>query len=157
MTNTNFFPYGVHFQQDLEHLQKLGRVFSRFLFPGHTLGLSGALGVGKTTFARSIIQSLCPSISFIVSPSFPLMIPYECADFTLWHMDLFRLSHASENDLVDLGIPEILALHPCIVEWPEYLNSIHSFQKYTLCTLSFEEKENYRTISVQDMSCQEKI
>lgn len=148
---SDIFPYGVHVHQDLYHTQKLGRTFSKLLFPGHTLGLSGALGAGKTTFAKSIIKGLCPSVSFVVSPSFPLMIPYEYGNFTLWHMDLFRLSHASEKDLEDLGIPELLARHPCIIEWPDYLHKINGFQKYTLCTFSFEEKEDYRTISIQNV------
>lgn len=149
------FPYGAHYHQDIEQLQALGKSLAPLLGPGHMVGLSGPLGVGKSTFARSIIQTLCPSVSYTTSPSFPLMIPYECENFTLWHMDLFRLSHVSEGDLEDLGLPELLELHPCLIEWPEYLHTIKSFRTHTLCSFSFEENHQYRTLMVQNM--QEKI
>ena len=77
------------------------------------------MGVGKSTFARSVLRILVPDLLHIPSPSFPIMIAYAGPHGTIWHVDLYRIQHASE--LVPLGLEERIRTECCLIEWPERL------------------------------------
>ena len=61
--------------------------------------LKGELGSGKTTFARSIINSkyFANDINHVVpSPTFNLLQTYEFGDRTIGHADLYRIQNKEE-------------------------------------------------------------
>jgi tRNA threonylcarbamoyladenosine biosynthesis protein TsaE len=82
------------------------------------VGLRGELGVGKTTWARSMLGGLGHP-GRVPSPTFTLLEHYEIGSLTVVHLDLYRLSAASELEF--LGVRDFLALPEVwlLVEWPE--------------------------------------
>ena len=80
------------------------------------LCLEGALGAGKSTFARGWIHAMTGEVD-IPSPTFSLVQEYCCLNnnLTLYHMDLYRLSH--KENLEELGFEEMLNNGICLIEW----------------------------------------
>lgn len=82
------------------------------------VGLTGDLGVGKTTWVRSMLRGLGHS-GRVPSPTFTLLEHYEIGSLTVVHIDLYRLSAAGELEFLGLrdwlSLPEVWLL----VEWPE--------------------------------------
>lgn len=86
--------------------------------PGDLITLSGDLGAGKTTFARTLIRHLAGDAAIEVpSPSFTLMQAYELPRFTLVHADLYRLSGPGE--LAELGFEDMPEGTVTLLEWPD--------------------------------------
>ena len=105
--------------------RRLGRALASVLRAGDVIALSGELGAGKTSLARTVIQAL-PSADgsdeeAVPSPTFTLVQIYDRAPAPLWHFDLFRLEAADEA--LELGIEEALAEGISLIEWPERLGA----------------------------------
>ncbi|HWG06083.1 MAG TPA: tRNA (adenosine(37)-N6)-threonylcarbamoyltransferase complex ATPase subunit type 1 TsaE [Beijerinckiaceae bacterium] len=80
--------------------------------------LSGDLGAGKTTFARSMIRKLAGVADLEVpSPTFTLMQIYSAPSFQIVHADLYRIEKPEE--LAELGWEEAAEGALVLVEWPE--------------------------------------
>jgi tRNA threonylcarbamoyladenosine biosynthesis protein TsaE len=79
--------------------------------------LEGPLGAGKTTLARGLLRGLGHT-GRVRSPTFTLLEPYELAQCTVIHLDLYRLGDPEE--LAYLGIADLLVPGSLLlVEWPE--------------------------------------
>ena len=90
---------------------------------GDVIGLSGALGSGKTTFARAFIRARCGAGDDVPSPTFTLVEIYEPQDGPpIWHFDLYRLE--KPDDAYELGLEEALADGISLIEWPERLGAL---------------------------------
>ena len=97
---------------------KLARIAQR----GDILLLSGALGAGKSVFARAFLRSFCANPTMEVpSPTYTLVQPYPSPRCTVYHFDLWRLNGA--NDLDELGWDEAQE-GIILVEWPERLENL---------------------------------
>jgi len=101
---------------DLAELQSFADALVTKLKGGETIGLSGTLGAGKTTFTRLFAAAL-GSANQVTSPSFALCNEYECrSGITIEHWDLYRLSVAP---------PQLLESPPAetirLIEWVERL------------------------------------
>lgn len=108
----------------LEVMERVAGRLAASLAPGDVVLLKGDVGAGKTTFARALIQSLCPHVADVISPTFSLVQPYEATlasgvPVELWHCDLYRLEH--ESQLRELGLTDPHEDRILLVEWPELL------------------------------------
>lgn len=96
----------------------LGETLARHL-PESSAGwmvlLQGELGAGKSTLARSLIQSLGHT-GGIPSPTYTLVEPYDLPSGQVYHVDLYRIGSADELEF--LGWDE-LSEGLLLVEWPE--------------------------------------
>lgn len=103
---------------DLQATERLGAAIARALRPGDMVALSGGLGAGKTTLARSIIAALGYS-GEVPSPTFAIIEVYEppLVRLPLVHADFYRLEHP--GDAEELGLDDYLADGVLIAEWPE--------------------------------------
>ena len=94
-----------------------GAALAPKLKAGDVILLDGPLGAGKTTFVRGMLEALGHD-GEVPSPSFAIVQPYDDLALPLWHVDLYRISHASE--LAELGLDTILGDGVLVVEWPDH-------------------------------------
>ena len=82
---------------------------------GWMMLLQGELGAGKSTFARAMLHSMGFS-GVVPSPTYTLVEPYKLANYSVYHIDLYRI--VSGDELEFLGWSD---LHDglMLVEWPE--------------------------------------
>lgn len=100
--------------------------------------LHGPLGAGKTTLATLMVKHLSKGQQKATSPSYNLVNIYKLEDnkepsaggksntatpLEIWHFDLYRLS--SEEETLDLGLPEALSKHITIIEWANRLTNMY--------------------------------
>ncbi len=105
--------------------------------------LYGELGAGKTVFAKGIAAGLgLEDVHQVCSPSFTLVNIYQ-AKFPMFHIDLYRLGHASDID--ELGWEDYLDEGVIVVEWAEKLNVEWKAIKVTIAV----EDGDVRRITVE--------
>ena len=122
----------------LSDLEKIANNIKKIVSSGDSIFLYGEIGVGKTTFARMLINKyeLKNKIkkSEVLSPTFNIVFEYDIKDFTIKHYDLYRLKNV--KDIQNIGLFENTEQCITLIEWPELikekpLNRIDLFFKYT--------------------------
>ena len=105
---------------DAAATEAFGAAFAPALQPGDVIALFGALGAGKTTFARGLLRGLGHD-GDVASPTFPIVQAYAPPDtrIPLWHVDLYRIEDAAE--LEEIGLDEARGDAALVIEWPERL------------------------------------
>jgi len=104
----------------LEECQAAARSLARFVRERFRLGLSGPLGVGKTTFIRALLEALEVS-GPVTSPSFVLMNEYR-GRVPVRHIDFYRLGAGTpgEEDL-EMFLETIDEFPGAVfMEWADY-------------------------------------
>lgn len=115
------------------------------LFPA--LLLQGALGAGKTTFVRGLVQALPGGdLAEVASPSFNYMNSYPTRPEAL-HFDLYRLHHQSLNDELLDAMQDTDTL--VIVEWAEFYPKRHRPQAYLFFQFSMALQGRDLSITAQ--------
>lgn len=98
-------------------VQQLAVAFGACLRAPLVIYLQGDLGMGKTTFARALIQGLGYQ-GRVKSPTYGLLESYQAGGFDFLHLDLYRINNPAEleylaiaDQFTDQGI--------LLIEWPE--------------------------------------
>ena len=107
--------------KDLQATEALAARFAERATPGDVFALSGALGTGKTGFARAFIRARLghPKLD-VPSPTFTLVQYYDGPDgIPVIHADLYRIQDPSE--VRELGLDETFGDAITLIEWPERL------------------------------------
>jgi tRNA threonylcarbamoyladenosine biosynthesis protein TsaE len=104
---------------DLPAMDALGRRIAAQLRAGDVVALSGGLGAGKTTLARSIIAALGYA-GEVPSPTFTIVETYDppALRLKLVHADFYRLEQPREAD--ELGLDDYREGAVLLAEWPEH-------------------------------------
>ncbi len=121
----------------------LAHYIAPLLGPGSVVTLSGELGSGKTFFVKALGAFLGIQEE-IDSPSFVLFKEYHCGRFPLFHLDLYRIKH--EDELLDLGLLDMLESGITVIEWPEIAKD---FLPYRNLHLSFGFAGKQRFVEVE--------
>ena len=127
--------------------------------------LEGEMGAGKSTWARAMLQELCPMQITHGSPTFPLVQEYQGVDvlttqsLRIYHIDLYRLKN--ENELQDSGIerqieePGVVALVEWVSLFPEFFrywtSSQHRRKKVFQVTIEATAKPNLRNYIITEL------
>ena len=84
--------------------------------------LNGNLGAGKTTLVQAIGKLLQINTN-ITSPTYSIINEYVGKDFTVNHLDLYRLK--TEQEAIDAGVEEVIYSEGlCFIEWPLIIKNI---------------------------------
>lgn len=106
---------------------RIGQEFGNYIREKgiHVVCLYGQLGSGKTTFAGGFARRFGITTR-LLSPTFIIVRRYPIPRQTgfLYHIDLYRME--DENDLLGLGLREILADPDSVVliEWAEKMGEL---------------------------------
>ena len=110
--------------KSLEHLNSLSQKVAEKLVKNDCIFLKGEIGVGKTTFARYLINHLQEKngekITEVLSPTFNLLYEYNLKKIKIMHYDLYRIR--DEKELKHLGIFTDKQDTIKIIEWPQLIN-----------------------------------
>ena len=141
----------LEFECDLLELSRFAKKLAKESSDTDIFLLKGELGVGKTTFARSFINSLFDKHKIkrpanIKSPSYPIMINYPIMHYEINHYDLYRL--ISERDLSEIGFFEDIEKNVSIIEWPDILIKNSILTNYYLIEFDFIDLDK-RAIKLQ--------
>ena len=105
----------------VEQTRAWGKTLAGYLRPGDVVALWGDLGAGKTAMAQGIGAGLGIRVP-VTSPTFTLIHEYEGfyrgTKVRFLHMDLYRLQHPQEAEVI--GLEESFTEDAvCLIEWPE--------------------------------------
>ena len=130
----------------IRELEKIADKIKKILLPGDVVFLYGEIGVGKTTFARLLINSFENQVkikkSEVLSPTFNIVFEYQIKKFKIKHFDLYRLKNS--NDIKNIGLSENLEESITLIEWPELIKD----KPQNRLDLFFEYEENYNKRSL---------
>ena len=122
----------------IHDLEKISNKIKKKLAPGDVIFLYGEIGVGKTTFARLLINNYEKEknlkVSEVLSPTFNIVFEYDIKKLTIKHYDLYRLKN--DSDIKNIGLFEDLERTITLIEWPELIkekpsNRIDLFFEYS--------------------------
>ena len=130
----------------IRELGKIADKIKKILSPGDVVFLYGEIGVGKTTFARLLINAFENEKkikkSEVLSPTYNIVFEYEIKEFTIKHFDLYRLKNS--NDIKNVGLYENLEQSVTLIEWPELIIN----KPENRLDLFFEYAEDYNERSL---------
>ena len=122
----------------IHDLEKISNKIKKKLTLGDVIFLYGEIGVGKTTFARLLINNYEKEknlkVSEVLSPTFNIVFEYDIKKLTIKHYDLYRLKN--DRDIKNIGLFEDLEQTITLIEWPELIkkkppNRIDLFFEYS--------------------------
>ena len=109
--------------KSLEQLNTISKKIADQLSINDCIYLIGEIGVGKTTFARYLINYLQKKegikITDVLSPTFNLLYEYDLKKYKIMHYDLYRIKNVKE--LGQLGIFHDNEKSIKIIEWPNLI------------------------------------
>jgi tRNA threonylcarbamoyladenosine biosynthesis protein TsaE len=129
--------------KSLDHLQLISKKIADEILKKDCIFLIGEIGVGKTTFTRSLINYLQKREGVdqteVLSPTFNLLYEYEIKKLKIMHYDLYRIKNSKE--LIQLGIFNENINSIKIIEWPELLETNVTDRLELYISYASDEKE----------------
>ena len=102
--------------------RRLSNSVADILQAGDVVLLEGAIGTGKTFFARHVIQTMLGVAEVGPSRTLTIVQTADGRSCGIWHCDLYRLTHPDEA--VELGLEDAFEEAICLIEWPDRLGSL---------------------------------
>jgi len=137
----------------------IARELAQKILPKDRILLEGAMGVGKSTFARALLSALGVQQTPEGSPTFAIAHEYCAPRGGLVHIDFYRLH--SEEEIEEAGISsyfwerELIVICEWISSWPDFeravMKSIDSRFNVWQIHLAFREN-NRRDIIIEKYS-----
>ena len=135
--------------KSLDHLQLISEKIADKMSEKDCIFLIGEIGVGKTTFTRSLINYFQKKEGVeqtrVLSPTFNLLYEYDIRKIKIMHYDLYRIKNAKE--LNQLGIFNESVNSIKIIEWPQLIET--NISNVLELHLSYANSENQRKLSIK--------
>tara|TARA_Y100000389_G_C17376644_1_gene472022 strand:+ start:162 stop:617 length:456 start_codon:yes stop_codon:yes gene_type:complete len=132
--------------KSLDHLKIISKKIADKISKNDCIFLIGEIGVGKTTFTRSLINYLQEKAGVkqteVLSPTFNLLYEYDIKQIKIMHYDLYRIKDSNELDQLGIFYEDLNTIK--IIEWPELIktNVIDVLEIY----LSYSHNKNERDL-----------
>ncbi len=124
-------------------MMRTARALANVLPAGISIGLSGELGAGKTTFVKGFAAACKVPRDAVTSPTFTIINEYK-GTVPIFHADLYRIR--SDEELVRTGIYDLdIQSGFLLIEWPEKFKSLAN---YLDLFLVFSIKKDGRLLSL---------
>ncbi|RVU30124.1 tRNA (adenosine(37)-N6)-threonylcarbamoyltransferase complex ATPase subunit type 1 TsaE [Neptunomonas marina] len=105
------------FIADEAAMEHVGAVLLEAMQQRGVVHLQGDLGMGKTTLSRGLLRAAGHQ-GAVKSPTYTLVEPYDVAQGTIYHFDLYRLLDPEELEY--LGIRDYFTEDSlALIEWPD--------------------------------------
>ena len=134
--------------KSLDHLRLISNKIADNVTEKDCIYLIGEIGVGKTTFARYLINYLQKKEGLkateVLSPTFNLLYEYDIKNLKVMHYDLYRIKSIKELDQLGIFKEDLSSIK--IIEWPELVktNLMNRLELY----LKYSNKENQRELNL---------
>ena len=137
--------------KSLDHLQLISKKIADKTSEKDCIFLIGEIGVGKTTFTRSLINYFQKREGVkqtqVLSPTFNLLYEYDIKKIKVMHYDLYRIKNSKE--LSQLGIFDENLTSIKIIEWPQLIET-NVTDKLEI-HLSYASNENERKLILKGL------
>jgi tRNA threonylcarbamoyladenosine biosynthesis protein TsaE len=137
--------------KSLDHLQLITKKIAGKVSKKDCIFLIGEIGVGKTTFTRSLINYFQKKEGVeqtdVLSPTFNLLYEYDIKEMKIMHYDLYRIKNADE--LNHLGIFNENMNSIKIIEWPQLIET--NISERLELHLSYSSRENERKLILKGL------
>ena len=135
--------------KSLDHLKLISQKIAENTSAKDCIFLIGEIGVGKTTFTRSLINYFQSregvAQTEVLSPTFNLLYEYHIKSLKVMHYDLYRIKKTLELD--QLGIFNSNTDSIKIIEWPQLIEA--DITDRLELHLSYASNENERNLSLK--------
>jgi tRNA threonylcarbamoyl adenosine modification protein YjeE len=137
--------------KSLDHLQLITKKIANKISENDCIFLIGEIGVGKTTFTRSLINYFQKREGVkqtqVLSPTFNLLYEYDIKKIKVMHYDLYRIKNSKE--LSQLGIFDENLTSIKIIEWPQLIET--NVTDRLEIHLSYASNENERKLILKGL------
>ena len=105
------------FISSTQEMAEFAKEIANSIKDNKVIALFGNLGVGKSFFAKNLINFLQEIPSEVLSPTFNIVYSYKTKKGEIFHFDLYRIKH--EEELENIGFFETIKSNITLIEWPQ--------------------------------------
>ena len=130
--------------QSEQETVSFAKKFAKTLKGNEIIALWGTLGMGKTVFAKAVIQELTGRKEDVPSPTFTLLQTYDTPNGEIFHFDFYRLKKPEEA--YEIGIEDAFESGISLIEWPEKIGKLLPTRAINI---HFEMADKGRQITIE--------